>query len=381
MKIAYIYSTMAKSGGTERMITEKVNYLSERFGYDITIITCFQLANEDNSFKKSERVKQINLEIPYFSQYKYKYPKRLWVKWKMNRLLKKSINQAVKQINPDILIGVSRFKANYISSIKCRAKRIIECHEVKYNTIYDPSEKHSFLTSLFLNLYSFYYFYTTERNADAIVTLTEGDKMLWKRAKRVEVIPNFSTMYISQISDCTSKRVIAVGRLAWEKGFERLIEAWSIVCHKHSDWHLDIYGEGRMFDTLKELVQIHKARNLTFHPNSPNISQEYATSSICAVTSYFEGFSLVILEAMRHGVPCVAFDCPFGPSSIINDASCGFLVENGDIRLFAERLCRLIENVELRKQFSKVAIEKASTYDVNTIMNKWKVLLEELVKD
>ena len=381
MKIAYIYSTMAKSGGTERMITEKVNYLSERFGYDITIITCFQLANEDNSFKKSERVKQINLEIPYFSQYKYKYPKRLWVKWKMNRLLKKSINQAVKQINPDILIGVSRFKANYISSIKCRAKRIIECHEVKYNTIYDPSEKHSFLTSLFLNLYSFYYFYTTERNADAIVTLTEGDKMLWKRAKRVEVIPNFSTMYISQISDCTSKRVIAVGRLAWEKGFERLIEAWSIVCHKHSDWHLDIYGEGRMFDTLKELVQIHKARNLTFHPNSPNISQEYATSSICAVTSYFEGFSLVILEAMRHGVPCVAFDCPFGPSSIINDASCGFLVENGDIRLFAERLCRLIENVELRKQFSKAAIEKASTYDVNTIMNKWKVLLEELVKD
>ena len=372
---------MAKSGGTERMITEKVNYLSERFGYDITIITCFQLANEDNSFKKSERVKQINLEIPYFSQYKYKYPKRLWVKWKMNRLLKKSINQAVKQINPDILIGVSRFKANYISSIKCRAKRIIECHEVKYNTIYDPSEKHSFLTSLFLNLYSFYYFYTTERNADAIVTLTEGDKMLWKRAKRVEVIPNFSTMYISQISDCTSKRVIAVGRLAWEKGFERLIEAWSIVCHKHSDWHLDIYGEGRMFDTLKELVQIHKARNLTFHPNSPNISQEYATSSICAVTSYFEGFSLVILEAMRHGVPCVAFDCPFGPSSIINDASCGFLVENGDIRLFAERLCRLIENVELRKQFSKAAIEKASTYDVNTIMNKWKVLLEELVKD
>lgn len=380
MKVAYIYSTMAKSGGTERMITEKVNYLSERFGYDITIITCFQLANEDNSFKKSERVKQINLEIPYFSQYKYKYPKRLWVKWQMNRLLKRSIQQTIEQVDLDILIGVSRFKGNYISSIKCRAKKIIECHEVKFNTIYDASEKHSFLTRVFLNLYSYYYFHTIERNADVIVTLTEGDKMLWKQAKRIEVIPNFSSMTISKISDCTSKRVIAVGRLAWEKGFNRLIEAWSLICSKCPDWHLDIYGEGRMLDTLKTLAKTHKAYNLTFHPNTSNISQEYANSSICAVPSYFEGFSLVILEAMKHGVPCVAFDCPFGPSSIINDNSCGFLVENGDTKLFAERLCRLIEDKELRKQFSKAAIEKASTYDIDTIMNKWKELYEELGK-
>ena len=83
---------------------------------------------------------------------------------------------------------------------------------------------------------------------------------------------------------------------------------------------------------------------------------------------------------MKHGVPCVAFDCPFGPSSIIDDASCGFLVENGDTKLFAERLCRLIKDEELRKQFSKAAIEKASTYDVGVITNKWKVLFEELVK-
>ena len=380
MKIVYVYSTMAKYGGTERMITEKGNYLSERFGYDITIITCFQLANENNFFKKSERVKQINLEIPFFSQYKYKYPKRLWVKWQMNRLLRKSIQQAVTLADPDILIGVSRFKANYISSLKCRAKRIIECHESRYNTRYDASEKHSIFARIFLKAYAYSYFRAIERNADSVITLTEKDKFLWKRAKRVEVIPNFSAMTISKTSDCTPKRVIAVGRLVWEKGFGRLIEAWSIVCSRYPDWHLDIYGEGSMFDTLKTLAKIYQANNLTFHPNTPNISQEYATSSICAVTSYFEGFSLVILEAMKHGVPCVAFDCPFGPGSIINDASCGFLVENGNIRLFAERLCRLIEDEELRKQFSKAAIEIASTYNVDVIMNKCKELFEDIVK-
>ena len=378
MKIAYIYSTMAVTGGTERMITEKANYLSERYGYDVTIITCYQLAHEDNFFKISEKVKQINLEIPFFSQYKYKYPKRLLVKWQMNKLLKKSINEAVKQVDPDILIGVSRFKANYISTIKCRAKKIIECHESKYNTKYDASEKHSVSVRLFLNIYRRIYFRAIERNADAVITLTKKDKLLWKRAKYVVVIPNFSTMFISNISDCTPKRVIAIGRLTWEKGVGRLIEAWSIVCSKHTDWHLDIYGQGSMYDTLNTLTNTYKAHNLTFHNYTSNISQEYANSSICAVTSYFEGFSLVLLEAIRHGVPCVAFDCPFGPRSIIDDASNGFLVYDGEIKLFAERLCRLIEDEDLRKQFSKNAIEKAKLFDTDIVMNQWKTLFKEL---
>ena len=379
MKIAYVYSTMAKTGGTERMITEKANYFSEHYGFDVTIITCFQHDNEENVFPLSKKVKQINLDIPFFSQYKYKYPKRLWVKWQMNRLLKKSIKQFVEQVDPDILIGVSRFKADFINSIKCRGKKIIECHESRYNTIYDASEKRSILSRLFINIYRISYLKTIERKSDAVITLTEGDRKLWEKAKSTEVIPNFSTMSINQHSDCTSKRVIAVGRLAWEKGFGRLIEVWSIVSSRHTDWHLDIYGEGRMYNTLQTFINIYKAKNVCIHSVTSDISHEYATSSICAVTSYFEGFSLVLLEAMKHGVPCIAFDCPFGPRSIINDGYDGFLVENGETRLFAERLCRLIEDEELRKQFSKRAIEKAATFDVDIIMDKCRVFYEQLV--
>lgn len=378
MKIAYVFSTLAKTGGTERMITEKANYYAEKFGYDVTIVNLFQQNKDANHYPLSNKVKQINIGIPYFSQYHYKYPKRLWFKWKLNRQLKHSIKQYVQKIDPDILIGISFFNANHISKAKCEAKKIVESHEAKLFTYSEFNTRHNFSNRIYKKIRKICYFRAIERNADAIVTLTEGDKMLWKRAKRVEVIPNFSSMYISQISDCTSKRVIAVGRLAWEKGFDRLIEAWSIVCSKYPDWHLDIYGEGRILDNLKTLAKIHNAYNLTFHPNTPNISQEYAKSSICAVTSYFEGFSLIMLEAMKHGVPCVAFDCPFGPSSIINDASCGFLVENGDTQTFAERLCRLIEDVNLRIHFSKKAIERAKCFDTDIIMNQWKVLLEEL---
>lgn len=378
MKIVYVYSTLATTGGTEKMIIEKANYLAEHFGYDVTIITCFQRKNEKNFFYTSEKVKQINLEIPYFSQYKYSYPKRLWTKWKVNRLLRQSIYRSVKQEDPDILIGILRFKANFVSTIKCKAKKIIECHVVRYDTIYDAGVKRSFPIRCVMKIYEYIYLRTIERNADVIVTLTEKDRLLWKRAKRTEVITNFSTMPVSKYSDCTQKRVIAAGHLSWVKGFGRLIEIWAIVSSKHPDWHLDIFGEGDMYDTLNTLIKIYKAKNVTFHNVTSDISHEYANSSICAVTSYYEGFSLVTLEAMEHGVPCVAFNCPFGPGDIINDANCGFLVDNGDIRRFADRLCRLIEDPELRKYFSQNSIERTKLFDVDKIMNKWKVLYEDL---
>ena len=186
-------------------------------------------------------------------------------------------------------------------------------------------------------------------------------------------------MPIRKCSDCTSKRVIAIGRLSWEKGFGRLIEIWSYVSSKHPDWQLDIFGEGGMYNTLRMLIKLYKAQNVVIHNYTSDISLEYASSSICAVTSYFEGFSLVLLEAMKHGVPCVAFDCPFGPRSLINDSHNGFLVENGETRIFADRLCRLIENEELRNYYSKTSIEKSRTYDVDVIMNKWRIFFEQIL--
>ena len=379
MKIVFVYATFAKTGGTERIMTEKINLIAEKLGYDVTCITCFQHSNEKNFFPMSEKVKQINLDIPYFSQYKYKYPQRLWVRWRLYRQLRKSITQTVRQINPDILIGASRSKANLMSTIKCRAKKIIECHVVRDNTIFNTGEERSFPARVYMAIYGFLYFKTIERNADVIVTLTEKDKRLWKRAKCVEVIPNFSTMKVKQHSNCTVKRVIAVGRLEWEKGFGRLLEIWKIISFRYPDWYLDLYGEGKMYDTLMNLIKVYRINRIAIHKFTSDISAEYATSSICVVTSYFEGFSLVLLEALKHGVPCVAFDCPFGPESIIEDARCGFLVHDGEKQLFAERVCRLIKDQELRNHFSAAAIERAKAFDANVVMNQWNDLFKSLV--
>lgn len=379
MKIVYVYATFATVGGTERIITEKANYLAEKYGYDVTIINTYQLPDEANAFVLSEKVKQINLGVPYLSPYKYKYPKRLWIKWENNRLLRKRLNDSIQQVDPDILIGIAQFKSDIVIKTKCRAKKIIECHEARIYTMSGLGSNYSFIKRILMNIHRHHYFRTIERNADVIATLTEGDKTLWKRAKHVEVIPNFSLMPIRRFTDWSPKRVIAVGRLEWEKGFGRLLEVWKIVSYKHPDWNLEIFGEGSMEGTLKILIRTLNVKNIIINSFTKDISLEYANSSICVVTSYFEGFSLVILEALKHGVPCVVFDCPFGPGSIIEDARSGFIVENGDTRLFAERVCRLIQDKELRSQFAKAGIERAKQFNVDIIMNQWKSLFENLI--
>jgi glycosyltransferase involved in cell wall biosynthesis len=134
-----------------------------------------------------------------------------------------------------------------------------------------------------------------------------------------------------------------------------------------------------MKDQLTQQIITNNVQNINLRGAANDISKEYANSSICAVTSYFEGFSLVILEAMKHGVPCVAFDCPNGPRNIIVDRENGFLVEDGNYAQYIEKLCTLIENEQLRQQYSESSKMRAHDFDIDKIMTQWKNLFEELL--
>ncbi len=375
MRIAYIIPSLEVKGGAERIIVEKANYLSEHFGYDVSIITLCHHDNAPIVYPLSEKIHHINLGISYYAQYKYKYPKRILIKWSINKRLRKEATAAVLKIDPDILISL--FKPNISYPIPCRAIKIIEIHEPLEYHIYSNFHKSSWINRK-LKIRNFN---TIIKYADIVVSLTNDERSYLKRAKRLEVIPNFSSMEIGQYSDCKTKRVIAVGRLTPVKGYERLIKIWRAVNAKHPDWYLDIFGEGSLNNELTKYIINNNIKNLTLHGVTHNISQEYANSSICTVTSYYEGFSLVILEAMMHGVPCVAFDCPNGPRNIIKNNQCGFLIENGNNNQFAERLCNLIESQQLRKQFSYAAIERAKLFNIDIIMNQWKSLFESLCQN
>lgn len=382
MRIVYIIDTLSSKGGAERIISDKMNYLATHFNYDVSIITCYQFPESaPNCYYLSDKIKQINLCIPLHQQYHYPYPQRLWARWKYTRQLCIELQKNINSIKPDIIIGVGYVLADKVCRIKYQAAKIIEAHEAKiYTKTFYLYRNFTIFTNFYYKLSRKLYLHAIETKADVVVTLTKEDAQNWKKAKRVETIPNFSVMSISKMSNCEPKRVIAVGRLEWQKGFDRLIEIWRNVSTNHPDWQLDIFGEGAQELNLRNTIKKANINNMYIHPFTNDISQEYASSSICVLTSRFEGFSLVLLEALGHGIPCITFDCPYGPRDLVSNDRCGYVIDNGNIDLFAEKLSFLMNHPEIRKQFSSAAVIKAQSYNVDAIMNQWKLLFESLTR-
>lgn len=381
MRIVYIIDSLAFKGGAERIISEKMNALSAEDGYSITVITCYQFPQQfPNSYPLSDKVQQINLQIDDRQQYRYRYPKRLWVKWQYHRLMHRKLQETINRLQPDIIVSVGYRLADVVCCLDSPAPKVIEAHEARrYTMANELSPERPRLSRIMVSLYRIVYLRTIERHAAVVVCLTQEDAQGWHKARRVEVIQNFSSMQVTAMSSGNSKRVIAVGRLEWQKGYDRLIDIWKHVAKEHPDWQLDIFGEGALKDKLETQIQQQQVANIAIHPFTANISQEYANSAICVLTSYFEGFSLVLLEAMKHGVPCVTFDCPYGPRDVVADQQCGYVVKDGDMAGFARKLSELMEHAETRRAFAQAAIERAKVFDKGVIMQQWKALFASLL--
>ena len=380
MKILYVIDSLASKGGAERIVTEKMNSLASHYGHEVTVVTCYQdTPAAANTYPLSPLVRQVDLGIPFYSQYKVGYPRRLFVKWGLRRRLVRKLTAAVALADPDVLVGLSYFCADVVCAIPCRAKKVVESHDARRFTLLRQGLGRSPVSESYMRWFRRHYFRQVERRADAVVTLTTGDAHEWRRARRVAVIPNFSILPVTALSTGRERRVLAVGRLEWQKGFDRLLDAWAIVARSHPGWRLDIIGSGTLEGQLRR--QIREAgltQSTAIMPFTEQISREYASSSLFVLSSRFEGFSLVLLEAMRHGVPCVAFDCPYGPSDVLADGQCGLLAREGDTQQLAERIGTLIDDDSLRQRFAKAAIERAKCFDHDSIMQQWHNLFSTL---
>ena len=219
------------------------------------------------------------------------------------------------------------------------------------------------------------------RRFDKFVVLTDEDKGYWGSLPNLEVIPNAAMTVGDRYSDVMNKRVIAVGRLDYQKGFDRLIRAWSIVQQNPAfqDWELDIFGQGEWQEMLQQMIYERNLQN-TLHINRPtnDIVDEYIQSSLIVMTSNYEGFGMVLVEAMACGVPAVAFDCKCGPKDIIKNGENGYLVTNGDIDGLAEAMMTLMRDEKKRKLFSLNARQVVDTYSEENVMARWISLFTAL---
>ena len=212
------------------------------------------------------------------------------------------------------------------------------------------------------------------RRFDRFVVLTEEDKGYWGDLPNISVIPNAALAIPFKKSDLSAKRVIAVGRLDHQKAFDRLIKAWSLIpLSSRSGWRLDIFGQGEWEDMLKNMIQeMGLSDSVRVNKPTQNIFDEYTASSFLAMTSHYEGFPMVMIEAMACGLPVVTFDYPCGPKDIITDGVDGLIVKDGDLKAFADAMEKLMGDEVLLETLASNAPKVVDRYSETKVMEQWE---------
>lgn len=212
-----------------------------------------------------------------------------------------------------------------------------------------------------------------------IVCLTQGDadEKQCITGNKALVMPNPITCKAEYTSTCENKRIIIPARFSPQKGLLQFLPYWERVERKHPDWHLYLFGDGEERDAIIKLVAEKKYRNVHVEGYTRNVLSEIANSSMLLMPSMYEGFGLTLIEAMTCGVPCVAFDCKYGPSDIISDGEDGCLVPFLDYDKFVNCISCLIENTATRKSMGKNAQTNIQRYRLENIMPQWVKLFEE----
>lgn len=378
MKIIYIYPALTTIGGADRVITDKSNYLADKYGYEVYIVTAHQNGYKP-FFKLSDKVKHIDLDVNFNEQYAHGFLMRGCIYLKLLRLYKKRLSKLLKELKADFVLTTISRDIDFLHSIKDGSFKIAEAHVSKkyLRNLHLLQER-----SLPYRIVGYFWTKRLERAArkfDAFVVLTNNDAAHWKNIRKCTVIPNSIPFYPEETSTCTNKKVISVGRYYAQKGYDMLVEAWALLAKKFPDWTLSIYGDGELIDELGALIKNKGLTNNVFLEKPvTNIVDKYLESSIYVMSSRFEGFGMVLIEAMACGLPVVSFDCPDGPSDIISDGEDGFLVANGNIQELAEKLSILMEKEDRRIEMGQKARVNVQRYNQNVVMQKWVDLFEQL---
>lgn len=366
MKIVYLYPSLAIWGGIERVLIDKMNFLVRRYGYEVYMFTSDQ-GEHPVPYELDERIHLMDLNIRFHLRYRYKVPYRYYKYLQQNRLYHQKLKEQLQKIQPDIIVSTSFQNVFSLLQYKGSIPLIVESHNNFVHTDTKVQQMRTLLNNYWIG------------KVNAVVTLTNGDADSWRRvSNRVHVIPNIVSLNdTGRYSDCTEKRVLFVGRFSEQKGIGDLFAIWQQVYPKFPDWHLDLYGEGELWEMYKQKADALHI-NITLHKPTSQIFDVYCHSSILVLTSVFEPFGLVMPEAMSCGLPVVAFDCPYGPASIITDGEDGFLIPHRDHRKFADKLCLLMDSQELRHQMGNKAVGSSKRFTADEIMPMWKHLFEQL---
>lgn len=391
-KIVYCTPALYSAGGVERVVSFKASYFAEQLGYDVTIIVtegkgraCF--------FPLSDKVKVVNFELGFEDLWKAPFLHKVLLYLSKQNKYKKRLSVELMRIRPDITISMLRREINFLTSLKDGSKKIGELHVNRANYRNFEADDSNVLKRFFAKFWM-RSLVGKLKGLDQLVVLTDKSKACWPELSNVTVIPDPIPMPIKGIKEgrCqgvrSAKRVITIGRYAYQKGYDLLLKAWAEIeklkkleeFKEVEEWTLDIYGQGDRTDYRQLMVELDIDTNRC-HLNGPvdDVEQVYMDSSIFVLSSRFEGFGLVLVEAMASGLSVVSFDCPAGPDEIITDGYDGLLAPSGDVKVLAQKLMMLMADEKLRTRFSQNARQSAQRYEMNLIEGKWVDLFNKLM--
>ncbi len=348
--IAIIIGNFSRGNGTERAVTNLANSLCAYGEYSVEIISCETNDGTVPYFEIDKSIKIHNLALSLAKKSNY-------------LRIARQISAICKKEKTDFLLGTTHALNSIMTLVHLANLKKIACEHMNY------------AAAPFYSRIARRFAYP---KLDAVVLLTNADRAHYSFCRNTFVIPNCIPIH-KESSDCKNKIMLAVGRYTYQKGFDMLIDAFNIAHSECPDWKLRIVGGGKDEGLLKAKITGYKLENsVDLVPFTKNIQAEYLNAGLYVLSSRFEGFVLVLIEAKDAGLPTVAFNCPEGPADIVCDGKDGFLVEPNNVSDFAKRMVELANNEMLRKQFGAYGKEDVKRLSPESVFKMWDKLFGEV---
>ena len=370
MKLIYVIRSLHPVGGIERTLTDKANWLVSH-GHEVLFVS-YKQGDDKVAFHLDSRVQLVDLKCSIYSLFRYPIYTRLFKYFSLSRLFQKRFREVINDFKPDAISVPIPNAEEFVWEVVKVARNIrvvIESH-VAYKYLSYGKSKTDFF---------FYLFHSPSkaiRHSDALIVLTQSDADTWKRkgVQKVLVVPNSVSFYVDNVDIIKKdeKRIISVGRLVSQKRFDRLIDAFALIANHCPGWHIDIFGEGEQRHVLEQKILEKKlSGRINIYDYTFDVMSEYLRSQFMVLSSDYEGFGLVIVEAMACGLPVISTDCSHGPSEIIDNGVTGWLT-NLDVNDLADKMEWMITHQRERKIMGMKAHEAVAAYRKGVIMKKWE---------
>jgi glycosyltransferase involved in cell wall biosynthesis len=365
LKLIYFIDNLWKSGGTERVLTTKVNWLATH-GHDVMVVTL--LDTRPSFFALCDKVQRVFLSADHLSPSSYL----------------DEVRNIVNNQHPDVCIATAGLAVGAIWKLKDSSLKVLEFHYTKnflVNFVNGLTHIHFKQLHLLKMRYLQWQLARTARHYDAFVGLTARDVKLWGEPRNMTYVHNPLSFTSEAKSTCENMTIVSVGSWTPAKGMDQLLEAFGPLASKYPEWRVELYGSGQDEALLRSIIAKYSMENqVQLHPPVLDIASKLVQASIYAFPSRSDGFGLVITEAMECGLPTVAMDCPCGPCEIVTPET-GLVVPEKDIVAFRKALQRLMDSLSLRKSMGREALQRVKYFYPDAIMPQWIQLFQDLKKN